>query len=163
GGRTLVDHPTGGHDDYATAFALATVQTAHQPVRPWAQSLGHRGGTIIGSGSFCMAGAAGGGRGGPALFRGLLQGPRLPPPPPPARTRRPLLGAWGTPGWPQRLSSIPRFRPRHAADTAGRYPTGKGVAPSRTVCTSGLGVWLRATRRRSRGREPDQRNAGKTV
>ena len=36
GGRTLVDHPSGGHDDHANALAVAVAVAARQSVRPWA-------------------------------------------------------------------------------------------------------------------------------
>jgi hypothetical protein len=34
GGRTLVDHPAGGHDDYANALALAATLAASTRIRP---------------------------------------------------------------------------------------------------------------------------------
>jgi hypothetical protein len=36
GGRTLVDHPSHGHDDYANALALAVAVAVREQVRPWA-------------------------------------------------------------------------------------------------------------------------------
>jgi hypothetical protein len=44
GGRTLVDHPTGGHDDYANALALAVALASHTRSEPfgWWVSLGIR-------------------------------------------------------------------------------------------------------------------------
>ncbi len=36
GGRTLVDHPSGGHDDHANALALAAAMAVRSPARPWA-------------------------------------------------------------------------------------------------------------------------------
>jgi hypothetical protein len=44
GGRTLVDHPTGGHDDHANALALAVALASHIRGDPfgWWVSLGIR-------------------------------------------------------------------------------------------------------------------------
>jgi len=39
GGKTLVDHPSGGHDDHANALCLAAALAARQPTRPWASAL----------------------------------------------------------------------------------------------------------------------------
>jgi hypothetical protein len=39
GGRTLVDHPAGGHDDHANALALAATLAAASRVRPFGRAL----------------------------------------------------------------------------------------------------------------------------
>ncbi len=39
GGKTLVDHPHGGHDDYANALALAAAKTWQGRLAPWAGAL----------------------------------------------------------------------------------------------------------------------------
>jgi len=73
GGRTLVDHPTGGHDDYANALALATVLAVREPVRPWAMSRLPLSENVIGSprdgASLGKAGWRGGGGLAPYIER----------------------------------------------------------------------------------------------
>jgi hypothetical protein len=39
GGRTLVDHPAGGHDDYANALALAAALASASRVQPYCRAL----------------------------------------------------------------------------------------------------------------------------
>lgn len=39
GGRTVIDHPPGGHDDFANGLALATVLCARTPLTPFTRSL----------------------------------------------------------------------------------------------------------------------------
>jgi hypothetical protein len=38
GGRTIVDHPDGGHDDHANALALAVAKAGQWRARPWAMT-----------------------------------------------------------------------------------------------------------------------------
>jgi hypothetical protein len=57
GGRTRVDHPSGGHDDHANALALAAALAARSPARPWAQAVLPEGVTVLGEpGGFGIAG-----------------------------------------------------------------------------------------------------------
>src|SRR5262249_30892244 len=39
GGRTVVDHPSGGHDDHANALALAAAMASRSTARPWASAV----------------------------------------------------------------------------------------------------------------------------
>jgi hypothetical protein len=64
GGRTVVDHPTGGHDDYANALAVAATRAASVHVKPF-------GGPILPPGVWNLGSPGGGSRiipaGGPRL------------------------------------------------------------------------------------------------
>ncbi|MBI4179170.1 hypothetical protein HY522_07100 [bacterium] len=65
GGRTLVDHPTGGHDDFANALALAAALAAHSRGRPFASAVLPAGVHSIGEPSLAPMGrVSGGGMGG---------------------------------------------------------------------------------------------------
>ena len=48
GGKTLIDHPSGGHDDHANALVLAAALAARLPTRPWAGPVVPSGISILG-------------------------------------------------------------------------------------------------------------------
>jgi hypothetical protein len=74
GGRTVIDHPPGGHDDFANALALAIVLCARTPVTPFTRSL-PPGIKSLGHSSW-GGGATGGAasRGGPTGWGGRVGG-----------------------------------------------------------------------------------------
>ena len=62
GGKTLVDHPSGGHDDHANALALAAALASRLPTRPWAGPVVPSGISIIGEPATQVGGVMAGAR-----------------------------------------------------------------------------------------------------
>jgi hypothetical protein len=61
GGKVRVDHPSGSHDDYANALAVAVAMAARSSPKPWAGAVLPAGLTVLGSpsGRVAIAGSLG--------------------------------------------------------------------------------------------------------